>query len=115
PGVDLGACLQIDVECERGGATFMDVAGRSAAPLPIARRAVKRAFGFLDSFATCDEVTGVTALAAAIAAHADFEIALVPSDRLSEALSLLRDIGAYIEEEEAPGLVVLKTGPQQRR
>ena len=115
PGVDLGAFLQIDVECERGGATFMDVAGRSAAPLPMARRAMKKVFGFLDSGATCDEVTGTTALAAAIGARADFEIALVPSGRLSEALSLLRDIGAYIEEEEAPGLVVLKTGPQPQR
>lgn len=114
PGVDLGAFLQIDVECEKGGATFMDVAGRSAAPLPMARRAVKRAFGFLDSFATCDEVTGIAALSAAIAARAEFEIALVPSRRLSASLSLLREIGAFIEEEEAPGLVLLKTGPQLR-
>ena len=113
PGVDLGAFLQIDVECERGGATFMDVAGRSAAPLPMARRAMKRAFGFLDSGAACDEVTGITALAAAIAARADFELALVPSERLSASLALLRDIGAYIEEEEAPGLVLLKTGPHR--
>jgi RNA 3'-terminal phosphate cyclase len=111
PGVDLGAFLQIDVECERGGATFMDIVGRSAAPLPMARRAVKRAFGFFDSSATCDEVTGITALSAAIAARGEFELALSPSERLSGSLALLRDIGAYIEEEEAPGLVLLKTRP----
>lgn len=109
PGVDLGAFLQIDVECERGGATFMDVAGRSAAALPMARRAVKKAFGFLDSFASCDEVTGIAALAAAVAARAEFELALPPSARLSGSLSLLRDLGAFIEEREAPGLVLLKT------
>lgn len=113
PGVDLGAFLQIDVECERGGATFMDIVGRSAAPLPMARRAVKRAFGFFDSSATCDEVTGITALSAAIAARGEFEMALVPSQRLSASLSLLRDVGAYIEEEEAPGLVMLRTSPHQ--
>jgi RNA 3'-terminal phosphate cyclase len=111
PGVDLGAFLQVDVECEKGGATFIDVAGRSAAPLPMARRAVKKVFGFLDSPAACDEITGITALAAAIAARADFEIALVPSARLSASLSLLRDIGAFIEEEEAPGFVLVKTRP----
>lgn len=112
PGVDLGAFLQIDVECERGGATFVDIVGRSAAPLPMARRAVKRAFGFFDSSATCDEVTGISALCAAIAARGEFELALPPSDRLSSSLALLRDIGAYIEEEEAPGLVMLKTTPR---
>jgi len=108
-GVDLGAFLQLDVECEQGGATFMDVVGRSSPPLPLARRASRKAFGFLDSGATCDDVTGVEALAASIATGGDFEISLVPSDRLSSALGLLRDIGAYIEEEEAPGLLRLKT------
>jgi hypothetical protein len=87
----------------------MDVVGRSAAPIPMARRAVKRAFGFWDSEASCDEVTGICALSAAIAAHGDFELALAPSERLSASLALLRDLGAYIEEEEAPGLVLLKT------
>jgi RNA 3'-terminal phosphate cyclase len=114
PGVDLGAFLQIDVECERGGATFMDIVGRSAAPLPMARRAVKRAFGFWDSSASCDETTGITALSAAVAARGEFELALVPSERLSAALALLRDIGARIEEDEAPGLVMLRTCPQRR-
>ena len=109
PGVDLGAFLQMDVECAKGGATFMDVAGRSAAPLHLARRMVKKALGFVDSSATFDEITGPLALGAALAARSDFELALVPSERLSAACSLLRDIGAYIEEEEALGLVVLKT------
>ena len=108
-GVDIGAFLQVDVEVERGGGTFIEVVGRTTAPLPLARRIIKKALGYLDSGATCDEVTGFTALAAAIAAKAQFEIALVPSDRLSAALSLLRDVGAYIEEEEAPGLVLLRT------
>ena len=112
-GVDLGAFLQIDVECDRGGATFMDIVGRSAAPLPMARRAVKRAFGFFDSSATCDEITGITALCAAIAARGEFELALPPSERLSGSLALLRDLGAYIEEHEAPGLVMLKTTPHR--
>jgi RNA 3'-terminal phosphate cyclase len=111
PGVDLGAFLQVDVECETGGATFMDIVGRSAAPLPMARRAVKRAFGFLDSDATCDEITGITALSAAIAARGRFELSLPPSEKLTASLALLRDIGAYIEEEERPGLVRLKTAP----
>jgi RNA 3'-terminal phosphate cyclase len=114
PGVDLGAFLQVDVECERGGATFMDVVGRSAAPLPMARRAVKRAFGFWDSSATCDEITGISALAAAIAARGDFTLALAPSERLSASLSLLRDLGAYIDEEETRGLVILKTARYSR-
>ena len=90
----------------------MDVAGRSAAPLKVARRAVKRVLGFLDSFATFDDITGVEALAAAIAAGGDFELALVPSDPLTEACTLLRDIGAYIEEEQASGLVALRTAPR---
>ncbi len=114
PGVDLGAFLQIDVECETGGATFMDVIGRSAAALPMARRAVKRAFGFLDSDATCDEITGITALSAAIAARGEFELSLAPSERIANSLSLLREIGAYIEEQEAPGLVILRTSPHAR-
>jgi len=111
PGVDLGAFLQIDVVCETGGATFMDIVGRSAAPLPMARRAVKRAFGFLDSDATCDEITGITALSAAVAARGELELSLPHSERLAGSLSLLRDIGAYVEEEEAPGLIRLKTAP----
>lgn len=111
PGVDLGAFLQVDVECERGGATFMDVAGRSAAPLKVARRAVRRALGFWDSSATCDEVTGIAALASAIAARGAFKLSLVPSQGLSAALGLLRDIGAHIEEEEARGLVILRIAP----
>lgn len=110
PGVDLGAFLQIDVECERGGATFMDVAGRSAAPLPMARRAVKKALGFLDSSASCDELTGITALAAAVAAKAEFELALAPTGRIEAAVALLRGIGAHIEEEESKGLTILRTG-----
>jgi RNA 3'-terminal phosphate cyclase len=109
PGVDLGAFLQVDVECERGGATFLDVVGRSAPPLPMARRAVKRAFAFWDSDASCDEVTGIAALAAATAARGDFELALGPSERLSASLALLRDLGACIEEVEARGLVLIKT------
>lgn len=109
PGVDLGAFLQVDVECERGGATFMDVVGRSAAPLPMARRAVKRAFGFRDSDATCDETTGIAALACALAARGDFELALAPSERLTAVLALFRDLGARIDEVEAPGLLLLKT------
>ena len=113
PGVDLGSFLQIDVECERGGATFMDILGRSAAALPMARRAVKRTFHFLDSDATCDEITGITALSAAIAAHGDFELALPPSERLTGSLALLRDIGAHIEEQETRGLVRLKTTPHR--
>jgi RNA 3'-terminal phosphate cyclase len=108
-GVDLGAFLQVDVECERGGATFLEVVARTTAPLPLARRTVKRALDFLDSGATSDEITGITTLAAAIAARATFELALTPSERLSASLGLLRDIGGYIEEEEAPGLVLLKT------
>lgn len=108
-GVDIGAFLQVDVEGERGGATFLEVIGRTTAPLPLARRIIKKALGYWDSGATSDEVTGITALAAAIAAKAEFELALVPSDRLTAALSLLRDVGAYIEEEEAPGLVLLRT------
>jgi len=107
-GVDLGAFLQIDVECEHGGATFIDVAGRSAAPLPLARRAVKKALGFLDSEATFDEITGITALAASIATAGELEVSLPPTERLSSALSLFRDLGAFIEEEEAPGLLRLK-------
>ena len=113
PGVDLGAFLQIDVECERGGATFMDIVGRSAAAMPMARRAMKRSFGFLDSDATCDEITGITALCAAIATHGEFELALPPSDRLTGSLAILRDIGAYIEEQESRGLVHLKTAPHR--
>jgi hypothetical protein len=109
PGVDLGAFLQVDVDFERGGATFMDVVGRSAAPLSLARRAVRRAQAYMDSSATCDEVTGILALAAAVAAHARFEVALAPSDRVSQVCALLRDIGAKVEEEEVPGLVLLKT------
>ncbi len=112
PSLDLGAFLQIDVEYERGGATFMDVAGRSAAPLALARRTVKKALAYCDSGATCDEVTGIAALASAIAARADFELALVPSATLSAVTGLLRDIGAPIEEEEAPGLLVLRTAPR---
>ncbi len=111
PGVDLGAFLQLDVVFERGGATFMDVAGRSASPLALARRTAKKALTFWDSGATCDEVTGIAALASAIAARADFELALVPSDTLSAATGLLRDLGATIEEKETPGLVILKTVP----
>ena len=112
PGVDLGSFLQVDVECERGGATFMDIAGRSAAALSTARRAVKRAFRYLDSDAACDEITGITALAAAIGARGDLELALVPSDRLLGSVALLREIGADIEEQEAPGLVRLRTTPR---
>lgn len=107
-GVDLGAFLQIDVEYEHGGATFMDVAGRSAAPLPLARRAVKKALGFLDSGATCDEITGITALAATIATAGELELSLPPSERLTGALALFRDLGALIEEKEAPGLIRVK-------
>jgi RNA 3'-terminal phosphate cyclase len=109
PGVDLGAFLQMDVEFERGGATFMSVVSRSAAPLPLARRAVLKAQSYIDSGATCDEVTGVLALAAAMAARARIEMTLRPSARLSAACGVLRDIGARIEEEEARGLVLLKT------
>jgi RNA 3'-terminal phosphate cyclase len=112
PGVDLGAFLHLDVECETGGATFLDVAGRSAAALPLARRAVKRAFGFLDSDATCDEITGISALCAAIAGCGEFELSLAPSERLAASLSLLREIGARVDEREAPGLVILKTAPR---
>jgi len=108
-GVDIGAFVQVDVEAERGGASFIEVVGRTTAPLPLARRMIKKALGYWDSGATCDEVTGITALAAAIAAKAEFEIALVPSDRLTAALALLRDVGAYIGEAEAPGLILLKT------
>lgn len=111
PGVDLGAFLQVDVECERGGATFMDVAGRSAAPLPMARRAVKKAFGFLDSGAACDEITGITALAAAAASRGEFEMTLVPTARLKAVTRLLRTIGTRIEEEEAKGLSILRIAP----
>lgn len=111
PGVDLGAFLQLDVEFERGGATFMDVGGRSASPLALARRTAKKALTFWDSGATCDEVTGIAVMASAIAARGDFELALVPSDTLSSVTGLLRDIGARIEEEEVPGLMILKTGP----
>jgi RNA 3'-terminal phosphate cyclase len=109
PGVDLGSFLQIDVECERGGATFMDIIGRSAAALSMARRAVKRTFGFLDSDATCDELTGIAALSAAIGARGDLEISLPPSDRLAGALALLREIGVSIEEQETRGLIRLRT------
>ncbi len=109
PGVDLGAFLQVDVEFERGGATFMNVVSRSAAPLSLARRAVRKAQSYIDSGATCDEVTGVLALAAAMAARARIEMALRPSARLSATCALLRDLGARIEEEEARGLVLVKT------
>jgi RNA 3'-terminal phosphate cyclase len=108
-GVDLGAFLQVDVLCERGGATFLDVAGRSAPALPVARRAVKRALAFLDSAATCDDVTGVAVLSAAVAAQATLELGLPPNDRLSEALTLLRELGAYIDGEESKGLLLIKT------
>jgi RNA 3'-terminal phosphate cyclase len=108
-GVDLGAFVQVDVEFERGGATFMEVVSRSSAPLPLARRAVRRVLTFWDSGATCDPVTGLLALACALAARAGFALTLVPSDQLSEACALFREIGARLEVAEAPGLVVLKT------
>jgi RNA 3'-terminal phosphate cyclase len=109
PGVDSGAFLQMDVEAERGAATFVEVVGRTTAPLPLVRRMVKKALGYLDSGATFDETTGIAALACAIAARAGFELALAPSDRLRESLLLLRDLGASVEEDEAPGLVLLRT------
>ena len=109
PGVDLGAFLQVDLEWERGGATFMDVAGRTASPLALARRVARRAFRVWDSQATSDEVTGPLALAACVAARAQGEFALAPSRGLEASCALLRDIGAAIEEGEAQGLVVLKT------
>lgn len=109
PGTDYGTFLQVDVECEFGGATFIEVLSRTAAPLAVARRIVKKVLDFLDSNATFDSVTGIQALTAAIAARGNFELALAPSKRLSAACALLRDLGAYIEESEAPGLVILKT------
>ena len=109
PGVDLGAFLQVDVEFERGGATFVDVVSRSSAPLPLARRAVRRVLKFWDSGATCDAVTGLLVFASALAARAEFALTLVPSGELSLACSLWRDIGARLEEVETRGLVVLKT------
>ncbi len=113
PGVDLGAFLQVDVEFERGGATFVEVVSRSSAPLPLARRAVRRVLKFWDSGATCDPVTGLLVFASALAARAEFALTLVPSDELSLACALWRDIGARLEEVEARGLVVLKTpGPR---
>ena len=111
-GIDSGAFLQVDVECERGGATFMDVVGRSAAPLSTARRAVRRIASYWDSEATFDETTGVAALACAIAAGGHLEIALAPSEQLSLSLGVLREIGALVDEREAPGLLILRTTPR---
>lgn len=108
-GVDLGAFLQVDVERAHGGATFMDVVGRSTPPLPLARRAIKKALAYWDSEASCDDVTGISAISAAVAAGGELELSLAPSERLAEALDLLRDLGARIDEAEAPGLVQLKT------
>jgi RNA 3'-terminal phosphate cyclase len=115
PGVDLGAFLQVDVLCEHGGATFLDVAGRSAPALSVARRAVKRALAFLDSVASCDDVTGTAVLSAAVAAGATLELSLPPSPNLSEALTLLRDLGAHVDEEESRGLVLMRTRPSEAR
>ena len=108
-GVDLGAFLQVDVEWERGGATFMDVAGRSAAPLALARRIARKALGAWDDEATCDGVTGPLVLAACVAARAGGEFSLLPSNHVRATRDLLRDLGATVDESEAPGLVVLKT------
>lgn len=110
-GVDQGAFVQIDVECDRGGATFVELFSRGAAPLPLARRMVKKALAYAESAASTDSVTGLAILAAAVAADAVFEIALPPTQELKDACSLLRDIGAYIEEEESLGLALLKTRP----
>lgn len=111
PGADLGSFLQVDVVFERGGATFIDVIARSASALAQARRAVAKALAFCDSPATCDETTGITALSCALAARADLEVALPPSDRLQESIALWREMGARIEEGEAPGLVLVRTAP----
>lgn len=109
PGVDPGAFLQMDLEFERGGATFVDLISKASAPLAQARRITRRAQAYLDSSATCDNVTGIQVLTAAVAARIRFEMALVPSARLSGVCALLRDLGARVEEKEAPGLVLLKT------
>lgn len=111
PGADLGSFLQVDVVFERGGATFIDVIARSASALAQARRAVGKALAFCDSPASCDETTGIAALSCALAARADLELALPPSDRLQDAISLWRELGARIEEGEAPGLTVVRTAP----
>lgn len=111
PGADLGSFLQVDVAFERGGATFIDVIARSASALAQARRAVARALAFCDSPATCDDTTGIAALSCALAARADLELALPPSDHLQSAISLWREMGARIEETEAPGLTIVRTAP----
>ena len=113
-GVDLGAFLQIDLEWERGGATFMDVAGRSAAPLALARRMARKVLGMWDSSATSDDITGPLALASCVAARAEGEFSLVSSRYLKAVCTVLRDIGARVDESEGPGLVVLKTVPLEQ-
>ena len=113
PGTDQGSFLQVDVECEAGGATFVEIMARSTTALTVARRTLRKALAFLDAYAVCDEVTGVGILTAAAAAGADFEIALTASERLSSAVALLREIGMEIAEGESRGLVVLRLAPPQ--
>ena len=108
PGADQGAFLQIDVECENGGATFVELIARSASTLSIARRTLRKALAFLDGYTVCDDVTGVSVLTAAAAAGAAFEIALTPSERLSATVALLREIGIEVDESESSGLAVLR-------
>lgn len=107
-GGDVGAFLEIEVVCDRGGASFTEMVARVSSPLPLARRAARRALGFLDSPATCDEQTGIRILAAAAAAGAPLEIALAPSEAIAAACGLLRDLGARLDEEPAPGLVMVR-------
>ena len=108
---DAGAFLQVDVEFERGGAAFLEMAPRQASPEAIARRVVARALAFCDGYAAGDEFTGPAAIAAAVAARAAFEIALVPSPTLDAAVALLNAVGAEITTGEAPGLTIVRVAP----
>lgn len=112
-GTDAGAFLQQDIEFERGGATMVEVVSRSAAPTTMARRVLRKAQAFEDSGATCDEVTGIAALSAAVGAGAAFELALPPSRRVLAVCALLRALGADLHEAEAPGLLLLGTKGRQ--
>lgn len=112
-GTDAGAFLQQDIEFERGGATTVEVLSRSTAPSAVVRRVLRKAQAFEDSGATCDESSGIGALAAAVGAGAAFELSLAPSRQVLTVCALLRALGADLHEAEAPGLLLLGTKGRQ--
>ena len=106
-GTDAGVFFQVDMEYDTGGAVFHEVVPRSGSPIPIARRALRRALAFIDGYSVCDDETAIAIISAAAASGRSFTIALTPTERLTRTVALLREIGVAIEESEKPGLVVL--------